>query len=51
MLGDFGSYWDVDLTPVLTILGEGFDNKQGKLRHLRSKHILSYIYFVIDLNF
>ena len=30
MLGDFGSYWDVDLTPVLKILGEGFDNKQGK---------------------
>ena len=30
MLGDFGSYWDVDLTPLLTILGEGSNNKQEK---------------------
>ena len=32
MLGFFGSYWDVDLTPLLTFLGEGYNNKQGKTR-------------------
>ena len=30
MLGDFGSYWDVDFTPLLTILGEGSNYKETK---------------------
>ena len=45
MLGDFGSYWDVDLTPLLTILGEGSNSKPGK-----ALEVQAHFYFIFILS-
>ena len=48
----FSSYWDVDLTPVLTFLGEGSVVKQGKVRRTRLKGsfvLIEHIYIVLYL--
>ena len=46
MLGDFGSYWDVDLTPLLTFLGEGSNSKPGKALEVQAHF---YLIFILSL--